>query len=297
MLSFNYVFDIKCICTAMNYACSVLFLLLIGSLRIDSVLIDYSYENVYIFIFILDNQLFDRDAPCFLNQLVFRNTDTNEIFQSEYLGSCNYFDGFVIRITMNPRDHLKLILDEFIDTNSTTPLGLEMYTADMLGAPFHLQIEPDDAVKCNVTLNLYSDVRISDIDYWIDEGILLIHFYTFIDVATVNASKLSSLSRSSYYPRDTNKTVNINGGEILNQSPGLTSSVAIKLTSSDHNLLASKGICTSTGSRRFIYDCYLGIESGFAAAYYGAEFNGGYRVYGHSVYNIRRAATGEQNVL
>ncbi len=294
----NIYNSVSQILSEMIYAlpeCSVLFPLLIG---VDNVLINYSYENVYIFIFFGNSfdkdfyQLFNHDTPCFLNQLVFRKTNTNEIFQTEYMGSCKYFDGFVIRITMNPRDHLKLILDEFIDTNSTTPLGLEMYTADMLGAPFNLRIEPENAIECDVRLSLSSYVGIIDTDYWIDEGILLIHIYSFIDVATVNPSKLS-LSRNNY--RDASNTVNIMGGEILNRSPGLTSSVAIRLTASDQDLLTSKGICTG-GNKSFNYDCYLSIKSGFAAAYFGAEVYPT-RYKGYTVNNIQRAPTGEQNVL
>ncbi len=242
------------------------------------------YYNYYYY-----NKYHVYDVPCILNRLVFRNTHTNEIFQAEYLGTCNSyrFTNF-IQIIMNPRDRLRMVVNEFIDTNSTMPLGLEMYTADMLGAPFNFQIEPDDPFEFNVTLNLYySNVGISAFDYWTDEGILLIHFNTFIDVATVNASKLS-LSRN--YPRDVNNTVNITGGVILNQSPGLTLSVAIKLTSSDLARLMSRQICTGNG--RFIYNCYLDTELGFSIAYFGAEVSS-FFYYAYSVQKIRRAPTGE----
>ncbi len=182
-------------------------------------------------------------------------------------------------------------MNEFIDTNSTTPLGLEMYTAGMLGAPFNLQIEPDNAIECGVTLDLNFIVRISGLDYWTNEGILLIHFNTFIDVATVNASKLS-LSLSSRYNRDVNNTVNITGGEILNQTPGLTSSVAIKLTSNNQDLLVSKGIIWANSSS--IYDSFVVLESGFAVTYFGTEVSLTTR---YLVRNFRRAPTGEQNNL
>ncbi len=239
------------------------------------------------------------DVPCILNQLIFRSTHTNEVFQAEYTGTCNSYRANIIQITMNHRDFLRLFENEFIDTTSTT--SLEMYTADMLGAPFNLQIQPDEAVEFVLRLSLSSYVGISAApDYWTDEGILLIHFTAFIDVATVNASKLSlSHSYSYYYNQDidANNTVNITGGEILNQSPGLTLSVAIKLTSSDHDLLASKRICTG-GNGSSIYDCYLDTESGFATAYFGAEVYttaNSYRRY--TVNKIWREPTGEQNVL
>ena len=105
-----------------------------------------------------------------------------------------------------------------------------------------------------------------------------------IDVATVNASKLS-LSRNNNLD---NNTVNITGGKILNQSPGLTLSVAIRLTSSDQDLLASKRICTGG----FIYDCYLSKESGFAL---GKEVISPNTVY--SVNYIRRAPTGRSTLI
>ncbi len=280
----------------------------IGSVSINRVEFYYSYSSVSMNIYfnnLMENPFSDDyyyyhyncyncfnrvyDVPCILNQLVFRNTHTNEIFQAEYAGACTSYYTNHIQITMNPRDHLRMVVNEFIDTNSTMPLGLEMYTADMLGAPFNLRIEPDDVIEFNVTLNLYGfNNIIRYLDYWTDEGIILIHFYTFIDVATVNTNKLS-LSRSSYYyNRDANNTVNITGGEVLNQSPGLTLSIAIKLTTSDQNLLASKGICTGDIGNS-IRDCYLAVESGFAAAYFGPEVSPTIR----GANTIQSAPTGE----
>ena len=245
---------------------------------------DYDYYYVYFF---NNRQVFD--VPCFLNQLVFRNTDTNEIFQAEYAGTCSSYDTNNVQITMNPRDYLKLVVDEFINTTSTTT-PLEMYTADMFVVPFNLRIEPDDPIECDVRKNLYSNARVTDTDYWTDEGILLIHFNTFIEVATVDVSKLS-LSRNYY--QDANNTVNITSGEILNQSPSLARSVGIKLTLSDLALLASKGICTGS-NKSLIQDCYLSIQSGFAALYHGVSVSPST---GYSANTFQRALTGELNVL
>ena len=293
-------------------------LLFIGSVSVERVDFYYYYHGVNINIYfnnLMENPFYNdnyynyyyynynyqsSDVPCILNQLVFRNTHTNEVFQPEYTGTCNSYSTNIIQITMNPRDFLRLFENEFINTTSTTSLDLEMYTADMLGAPFNLQIQPDEAVEFVLRLSLSSYVQIRSSDYWTNEGILLIHFNNFIDVATVNASKLS-LSRTSsyYYNRDASNTVNITGGEILNQSPGLTLSVAIRLTSNDHDLLSSKRICTG-GNESSIYDCYIGTESGFATAYFGAEVypTSNYIYFGgYTVNKIQRAPTGEQNVL
>ena len=271
--------------------------LMLGSVLVNSV--NFNYYNTHVVISIYFNNLmvnpYQRDydyyyqssnrvfdVPCLLNQFVFRNTHTNEIFQAEYPGACDSYGTNHVQIRMNPRDYLRLVVNEFVNTTSTT-IPLEMYTADMIGAPFNLRIEPDDPIECDARLYLYS-VGITDIDYWTNEGILLIHFNTFIEVATVNVSKLS-LSRNYY--QDANNTVNITSGEILNQSPGLTSSVAIRLTLTDLALVGSKGICTEGGS------CRLVAESGFAAAYYGREtFSTN-----NYVNNFRSAPTGEQNLL
>ncbi len=180
-------------------------------------------------------------------------------------------------------------MDEFINATSTTT-PLEMYTADMFVVPFNLRIEPDDPIEFDVIVDFNSYVGITDTDYWTDEGILLIHFSTFIVVATVNASKLS-LSRNYY--QDANNTVIIKSGEIWNQSPSLARYVGIKLTLSDLALLASKGICTGS-NKSFIQDCYLGVQSGFAAAYHGASVSPST---GHQVNNFQSALTGELNVL
>ncbi len=271
---------------------------IIGSVSVDRVTFSYTYNDIHVKIYfnnLMENPFLNygayqsfADVPCILNQLVFRNTHTKEIFQAEYMGRCTSYDSIAIQISMNPRDFLTLIVKKFIDINSTTPLGLEMYTADMLGAPFNLRIEPDNPIECDLRLNLRFNVRITDPDYLIDEGILLIHFTTFIDVATVNTSKLLSLSRNYY--RDANNTVNITSGEVLNQSPGLTKTVAIRLTSSDQDLLASKGLCI--GNDGFNLPCYVGIESGYAAAYFGVEIS---PTTGNPVYNFWRNSTGDHN--
>ncbi len=293
----------------------------IGSITVDGVDFYYSYAGVYMNLCLnnlMENPFDDDDyhnsnrvlISCFLNQLVFRNTDKNEIFQAEYAGTCYYYRTDCIQITMNLRDYLRLVSKEFINVTPTMPLGLEMYTVDMLGAPFNhlwfnLRIEPDDPIEFDVILNLNSYVGITDIDYWTDEGILLIHFTTFIEVATVNASKLSLSAISRNNNQDANNTVNITSGEILNQSPSLARSVGIKLTVSDLALLASKGICN--GGNIF-QACYLDIKSGFAVAYFGfgvspcteqfsplRDLTRGCST-GHQVNNFRRALTGELNV-
>ena len=263
----------------------------------DAVDIQILFNNLMENPFVNDDEFFSvdhtSDVPCFLNQFVFRNTYTNEIFQAEYGGACESDRVNSILITMNLRDFLRMVRNEFIDTTSTMPV--EMYSPDMLGAPFNLRIEPNNAILCDLRLNLHH-VFIYSFDYWTDEGILLIHFNAFIDVATVNASKLS-LSRD-YYQDDINDLVYITGGEVLNQSPGLTSSVAIRLTSSDLALVASTGICTGSDGN-FIDDCYLDTKSGFATAYYGIEVDptASDTYFSYFIDKIRTASTGEHNYV
>ena len=265
----------------------------IGSVTLNRLVFQFSYNQVSMNLyfsnvmepnpFLNNGYYYDRfrrpydiDAPCFLNQLIFKNTNTSETFQADCPGSCNSYDDNRVDITMDPRDYLRMISDKFINTTSanatSTNIALEMYTAAALEAPFYVRIEPNDTVQCDVILNLggsqFVGISYSPADYWINEDIIVIHFTSLIDVATVNASKLS-LSRGGY-DQYGNNIVNIAGGEILNESPGLTQSVAIRLTSSDRALLASKRICTA-GGRNFIRDCYFTLEEGFAASYYGEE--------------------------
>ena len=235
---------------------------------------------------------YDIDAPCFLNQLIFKNTNTSETFQANCPGSCTSYDDNRVDIRMDPRDYLRMVSVEFINATSTnatsTNIGLEMYTSAALEAPFYVRIEPNNTFQCDATLNLRGSVGITySPDYWINEEIIVIHFNILIDVATVNASKLS-LSRD-YYDQYGNNTVNITGGEILNESPGLALSVAIRMTSSDRALLASKGICVASGVD-FIQDCYLSLEGGFTASYFG-EKSSYFR--GYSVSNFGSRAPSE----
>ncbi len=290
------------ICTA-SIIIIILSPLLIGSVTLDRLAFHFSYNQVSMSLyfinvternpFLINNRdyyfydLFYRpyiDAPCFLNQLIFKNTNTSETFQANCPGSCTSYDDNRVDIRMDPRDYLRMVSDQFInatstDATSTNNIGLEMYTSAALEAPFYVRIEPNDTFQCDTTLNLGGSVGISYLpDYWINEEIILIHFNRLIDVATVNASKLS-LSRIRY-DQYGNNTVNITGAEILNESPGVALSVAIRITSSDRALLASKGICVA-GGVDFIQDCYLILEEGFTASYFGEEgsyFRGGYSV-------------------
>ena len=222
------------------------------------------------------------DVPCFLNELVFKNTNTNETFQAEYPGRCTAYETNLINIVMNHRDYQRMIMDEFINATSTTPVRLEMYTADTLGTPFNLRIESNDTVECTVFLNTYSYVGVNDFDYWIDEGIILIHLNVLVDVDTVNISMLSlSSSRSD---GNENNTLILTSAEILNESPGLALTVGIRMTSSDRALLASRGICTAGGVDS-ILDCFVSLEEGFAASHFGEESSD---TSGLSVSNYRR---------
>ncbi len=222
------------------------------------------------------------DVPCFLNELVFKNTNTNETFQAEYPGRCNAYETNLINIVMNHRDYLRMIMDEFINATSTMPVRVEMYTVDTLGDPFNLRIESNDTVECTVFLNTYSYVGVNDLDYWIDEGIILIHLNALVDVDTVNISMLSlSSSRSD---GNENNTLILTSAEILNESPGLALTVGIRMTSSDRALLASRGICTAGGVDS-ILDCFVSLEEGFAASHFGEESSD---TSGLSVSNYRR---------
>ncbi len=301
-------------CIIICTASSVLSSLLIGSVTLDRLVFQFRYDQVFMslyfsnvternpFLYIYNGYFsdpfyhpYDIDAPCFLNKLIFKNTNTSETFQADCPGSCTSYNDNCVNIRMDPRDYLRMVSVEFINTTSasatSTNIALEMYTVAALEAPFYVQIEPNDTFQCDVTLNFRSSVHIIYFDYWINEEIVIIHFNLLIDVTTVNASKLS-LSRESY-DQYGNNTVNITGGEILNESPGLTQSVAIRLTSSDRALLTSKGICTA-GGVDFIQDCYLSLEGGFTASYFGEESS---YFSGYPVSNFGSRAPSELKVL
>ena len=257
----------------------------LGSVTLDRLEIYYSYFDVsvnFYFSNLMENPFlnygeyyyeFDSvsDIPCFLNEFVFKNANTNETFQAEYPGRCrafrNDFVSEIVSVTLNARDYLRMVSDEFVNTTSTTPIRIEVYTADTLGYPFNLRIEPNDTIESFVDLQTYSYLGANNIDYWVDEGIIMIHFNALIDVDTVD---ISMISLSSFY-RDEhgNNTVNITGAVVLNEGPGLTQSVGIRITSSDRALLASKGICVLVDI--YIQDCFISFEEGFAVSHFGEE--------------------------
>ncbi len=146
---------------------SVVFsLYFIESLELESVEFYYSnFEATMTFSFrnLLQNPFLNygnyyyvTDVPCFLDQLVFKNTMTNEIFQAEYPGTCNSYVNNVIIIRINQRDYLRMVLDEFIDAASVStasPTLIEMYTVNMLGYPFDLRIQSNDTFRCDFSRN------------------------------------------------------------------------------------------------------------------------------------------------
>ncbi len=261
---------------------------------LDNVEFCFTYSDVsmnFYFSNLIENPFFNyyeafdsmASVRCFLNEVVFKNTNTNETFQAEYPGRCNAYDMNVINIMMNPRDYLRMITDEFINATSTKPVRLEMYTVDTLAAPFNLRIESNDTVECDLILNTYSYVGVNDFDYWINEGIILVHFSVLVDVDTVNISMLSLSSSRSDGIRNENNTLVLTSAEILNDSPGLALTVGIRMTSSDRALLASRGICTA-GDVDFIQDCFIALEEGFAASHFREESR---KIYCYSVYYWR----------
>ncbi len=223
------------------------------------------------------------EVPCFMNQLVFKNANTNETFQAEYLGRCQTYSRDLIQIRMNPRDYLRMITDEFINATSTTLVPMEMYTVDTLAAPLDIQIQPNDTFSCNFNRNKFSYTSINEIDYWIDNGIILIHFNAIMDISSVDLSLEVSLS-SVRQSQDGNNTVVLTGVEVLNESPGLAQSVAIRISASDRALLVSRGLCiVGSGTEPRIQDCYLNIPEGFLTSHFEEEITS----FSYPIYNYR----------
>ena len=229
------------------------------------------------------------EVPCFMNQLVFKNANTNETFQAEYPGNCQSYFRDLIQIRMNPRDYLRMITDEFINATSTMRVPMEMYTVDTLAAPLDIQIQSNDTFSCDFFRNTYSYISINEIDYWIDDRIILIHFGALMDVSSVDLSVELALS-SVRQSQDGNNTVVLTGVEVLNESPGLAQSVAIRISTSDRALLVSKGICVRDfDAESRIQDCYLNLEEGFLTSHFERELGS----FVYPIYNYR-TTQGEQ---
>ncbi len=290
-----------CVCACLNILCSLYF---IDSVRLVQVEFHYGYFDVSVNLYfdnLIENPFLSygdyyyetvdnmSEVPCFMNQLVFKNANTNETFQAEYSGRCQTFSRDFIQIRMNPRDYLRMITDEFINATSTTRVPMEMYTVDTLAAPLDIQIQSNDTFSCNFFRNTYSYISINEIDYWIDDRIILIHFGAIMDVSSVDLSLELSLS-SVRQSQDGNNTVVLSGVEVLNESPGLAQSVAIRISTSDRALLVSKGICVRDfDAESRIQDCYLNLEEGFLTSHFEGELGS----FVYPIYNYR-TTQGEQ---
>ena len=200
-------------------------------------------DNPFYYYFQSDgSRIYDEDVKCFAEKLVF--TDGVTIFTPQYHGICYSHSSSQVVLELDPRDFLVFIQIGFANTRE--PPALYMYTVDTAseyGYPLET-ITADNPLNCTSVVS-YSYVYWKDIEYFVEEGILVFHFSTFINASSLNfmALQLSSVFWFSWSP---NNTLSLSGGELLTQPVnGLVDNAVIRLVTTDRKSLKDKVICTN----------------------------------------------------
>ena len=268
--------------------------------RIESIQIQYStgqqtirlmfsdlennpFSDSYYFFHSIDEGVDDEDVQCFAEKLVF--TDKVTTFTPRYHGYCYSSSYKLIVLELDPRDFLAFIQIGFADTQDGPP-AVFVYTIDTAseyGFPLEV-ITADDSLNC--TYSIYNKAfGLNDLKYYVEEGILVFHFETFINASSFNLLVLE-LSSTYYDHQSPNNTFIVTEGELLTQPvDGLMITAAVRLTTTDRMFLENNGICTNRTN------CIIYWSQDFAISYHG--YPSRINAYGTPVYRVQMVVEGK----
>ena len=205
----------------------------------------YEYDYGYEF---LNRVIVD----CFANKLVFTNGSV--LFSPKYTGYCQASQPEWIAIELDRRDYFRFINNYGIATNTNLTLGLFTNNKATVGN-FPLQPIPENS-PLNVTSIIsdryfYFDLYFAD--FFRGEGVLLLHFSTFVRLSSLNISLLTLGSTRRIMQSSSHV---LTGGDILTSAPtDIAIDVAIRLTNEDRVFMEENDICTND------VNCYVHYES------------------------------------
>ena len=226
---------------------------------IDSIDIRYSTDDqsLYINFQSLEDNPFDydyyyyyevnrgrEDVDCFADKLVF--TDGINTFSPIYSGYCSSYSSQQVIVQLDSRDYLSFIQLGFATASDGIYPALSIYT-NSKALEGNFTIEPITAENpINATYTVSSDnIGYDDIEYFVEDGILVFHFNTFIRFSSLN---ISVLEMSSALTRNENNTRRLTVSEtIILTEPvdDLAITIAIRIGASDKAFLEDKYICTN----------------------------------------------------
>ena len=206
---------------------------------------DYGYDY-------LNREIVD----CFANKLVFTNGSVS--FSPKYTGSCKTYDPELIRIQLDQRDYFGFINIGFA-TIPNPSLGLFTRNEDTILGNFPIQPISENSPLNVTSTNSDDEFYFSFADFFLGEGVLLLHFSTFVRLSSLNISLLT-LRSSSRIMQSPSRI--LTGGDILNSAPNdVTIDVAIRLTDEDRVFMEENDICTNDDN------CYVHFEPGFVHSF------------------------------
>ena len=195
-----------------------------------------------------------RNEDCFANKLVF--TDGFTTFIPQYAGICNSFRvDPVIRVSLDTRDYYQYIMAGF----ATYPYpDLLMYTIeDSISGDFQIQpIAENEAINVTENNDPFGYIGFRDITLDVANGILLIHFNTFIQLPSLN---LSWIQLGASFNRLPENSFNLTGGRVLTMADQLSPDVVIQLSDGDRTQLENKGICSTPQNCMIFYSIDLAV--------------------------------------
>ena len=244
---------------------------------------DNPFYDYYYFFQIDESRVNNEDVQCFAEKLVF--TDGVTTFTPQYHGYCYSYSINFVMLELDARDFLAFIQIGFADAQDG-PTALFVYTIDTAseyGFPFE-EITADSPLNCTYYIS-NNAFGLDDIIYFVEEGILLFHFQTFINASSLNLSVLE-LSSTYYNQRTSNNTLNVTNGELLTQpANGLVIYAAVRLTTTDRMLLQDNDICINRTN------CIIYWSQDFAISYHGYPIQD--NTFGTSIYRVRMVAEGK----
>ena len=193
---------------------------------------------------------------CFANKLVFTNGTTT--FTPQHSGWCSSTPSSFITVFFDLQDFYQFVLTGFANHPFT---DLFVYTNEnALTGNFPIQ-----PIARNEAINVTSDagtgeVGLSSPTLDIPNGVLLLQFYNFIQLSSLNLQWVQ-LGRS--HKRTPENSFNLTGGTIITTADQLSVDVPVQLTSEDRAKLENLSICVQP------QECLIFTSSGLARAFDG----------------------------
>ena len=206
---------------------------------------------------------------CFADKLVF--TDGVSTFSPIYNGYCYSYSSQQVIVELDPRDFLSFIQLGFATAPDGVYPALNISTnSKALEGDFTIEpITAEDPINATYFVSNYN-IGYDDIEYFVEDGILVFHFSTFIQFSSLN---ISVFEISSEYLSLRNEE----------NTRGITESEATILTEPIYDLAITIAILLGASDRAFFEDNYICTNRTNCIMYWTPDLATSFN--GHSIYD------------